>query len=163
MKKVFLLLCILVVNLTVNAQFLNGKCLRVVDGDTYIFATAKDTLKIRDAYINTPEPKNAACSLAQPFSAESSAKAKEILLDQYFKIRVIGEDVYGRKLAYAILDKIGYYHKYMLFNGYSWSYKQFGANYRVQQAAKEKGVGLWQDPNAINPSVWLKTYTTHKK
>lgn len=164
MKKLLLLLLVFLATATVaNAQTFTGKCIRVVDGDTYIFATAKDTLRIRDAYMNTPEPKNSVCSTAQPYSAEASAIAKKLLLGNEFKIRVIGTDIYGRKLAYASLADIGFYHRYMITNGYAWSYQQSGANYKLQQYAKKNEVGLWQDESAINPSVWLKTYNTHKK
>lgn len=163
MKKILLSLVFLALAITANAQTFTGKCIRVVDGDTYIFATAKDTLRIRDAYMNTPEPKNAVCSKAQPYSVEASAIAKKLLLGNEFKIRVIGTDVYGRKLAYASLDDIGFYHRYMITNGYAWSYRQSGANYRLQEYAKKNEVGLWQNQDAINPSVWLKTYATHKK
>ena len=163
MKKLLLSLVFLALATVANAQFLTGKCIRVVDGDTYIFATAKDTIKVRDAYMNTPEPKNSVCSKPQPYSTESSDVAKKLLLGVEFRIRVIGTDVYGRKLAYAILNDIGYYHKYMISNGYSWSYRQSGANYKLQEEARSNKVGLWQDESAVNPSVWLKTYSTHKK
>lgn len=163
MKNLFLALMLVCALVTVEAQ-ISGKCIRVVDGDTYIFVTSKkDTLKVRDAYINTPEPKNAACSVAQPYSDKSSFVANTILLNRTFKIKVLGEDVYGRTLAWAKLDDIGYYHKYMIKNGYAWSYKQSGVNYKLQQEAKDKAFGLWLNKDAVNPTEWLKKYSTHKK
>lgn len=162
-KQFFALLLMLCAIISAPAQ-ISGKCIRVVDGDTYIFVTSKkDTLKVRDAYINTPETKNPACSEAQPFSAESTRKAKELLLENTFKIRVLGVDSYGRTLAYAILPNGNYYHRVMLNSGYAWSYLQNGKNFYRQQWAQAQKIGLWQYPNPINPSVWLRTHSTHKK
>lgn len=163
MKKFALFLFFLFFSTVVFSQFKNGKCIRVVDGDTYIFVTtSKDTLKIRDAYMNTPESKNSACSEQQPYSTESTEKAKEYLLDKDFKIRILGTDVYGRKIAYAVLNDNILYHKVMIREGYAWSFRQSGANYRLQKEAKANSLGLWQYENPINPSIWLKTYSTHK-
>jgi len=163
MKKLFLALLMLCAILSTTAQ-ISGKCIRVVDGDTYIFVTSKnDTLKVRDAYINTPEPKNSVCSLAQPFSAESSQAAKDLLLNKEFKIRVFSTDPYNRTLAYAILPDGSYYHRIMLNKGYAWSYQQSGKNYYRQQWARANKIGLWQNMNAVNPSDWLRKYSTHKK
>lgn len=162
MKNLFLALLMVCAFIQVDAQ-ISGKCIRVVDGDTYIFVTKKgDTLKVRDAYINTPEPKNAACSVAQPYAAESSQVAKEMLLNNSFKIKTFGTDSYNRTLAYAILPDGNYYHRLMIQNGHAWSYRQTGANYKRQQAARAKGIGLWQNPEAVNPSEWLKRHSTHK-
>jgi len=162
MKNLFLALLCVCAFVQTEAQ-IKGRCIRVVDGDTYVFVTTKnDTLKVRDAYINTPEPKNATCSVAQPYSEKSSQVARETLLNRTFKIRILGEDVYGRTLAYAILDK-GLYHKMMIEKGHAWSYRQKGVNYMLQQDARQAGLGLWQDNEAINPSEWLKKYSTHKK
>lgn len=163
MKNLFLALLLVCAFGQIEAQT-SGKCIRVVDGDTYVFVTKKgDTLKVRDAYINTPEPKNSACSVAQPYSAESSQVAKEVLLNNNFKIKILGTDSYNRTLAYAILPNGVYYHRFMIENGHAWSYRQTGVNYSRQLQAKSKNVGLWQSGDAVNPSVWLKQYSTHKK
>lgn len=164
MKNLFLaLLCVCAFG-NIEAQ-ISGKCIRVVDGDTYIFVTSKnDTLRIRDAFCNTPEPKNSVCSLAQPYSSEASQKANEMLLNNTFKIKLLGyNDIHNRPLAYAILPNGKYYHRFMIENGYAWSYLQKGRNYKLQLKAKSSGVGLWIDKNAVNPSDWLKMYNTHKK
>lgn len=162
MKKLLLLITIFL-TFSVSAQFTSGKCIRVVDGDTYIFVTSKDTLKIRDAYMNTPETKNSACTKAQPYSNEATEKAKEYLLGKEFKIQIMGTDIYGRTLAYAKLPDGTYFHKVMIANGFAWSYKQSGINYRLQKKAQKDKLGLWKDEDSVDPSVWLKVHTTQKQ
>lgn len=163
MKKILIVFLLLLSTLNVFSQFKYGKCIRVVDGDTYIFVTGKDTLKVRDAYINTPENKNSICGETQPYAKESSEIAKDLLLNKEFKIGIVGTDIYGRKLAYAVLKDGTKYHKYMISNGYAWSYKQSGTNYNLQLKAKKKKVGLWQNLNAVNPTVWLKIHRVKSK
>lgn len=163
MKKLFLSLLLVCAFINGEAQ-ISGKCIRVVDGDTYLFVTSKnDTLRIRDAFINTPEPKNSACAVAQPYSAESSQIAREALLNNTFRIKVFSVDSYNRTLAYAILPNGQFYHTMMLENGHAWSYRQKGKHFQMQLKAKSKGIGLWQNKNAVNPSEWLRMHSTHKK
>lgn len=77
MKKILIVLLFFISIFQSFSQYKFGKCIKVVDGDTYIFVTGKDTLKVRDAYINTPEKKNSVCNETQPFAIESTDKAKE--------------------------------------------------------------------------------------
>jgi endonuclease YncB( thermonuclease family) len=162
MKKL-LLLSLLLASLICNAQFVKGKCIRVVDGDTYIFVSKKgDTLRVRDAYSNSPEKKNSIVSVYQTFANESTLEATKLLQGKEFSIKINGEDSYGRTIAFAKLPVVGYFHRHMINYGYSWSYKQKGKNYKLQLKAQAAKVGLWAYDNPTNPSVWLKKYNTHK-
>lgn len=161
MKRQFLLIA-LIATCTVNAQYIQGRCIRVVDGDTYMFAINNgDTIKVRDAYCNTPERKNAACKLEQPFGLAATLFAKDFLLNKMFSIRIVGYDIYGRTLAYAKVDNV-LYHKAAINAGMAWANKQSGVNYRLQKKAKKRKSGLWVSENQVNPSVWLKINTTKK-
>lgn len=51
----------------------------------------------------------------------------------------------------------------MISNGYAWSYKQSGVNYKLQIKAKKNGLGLWKNLNAVNPTLWLKIHRVKSK
>lgn len=165
MKNPFLALLLMLCAIISAPAQISGKCIRVVDGDTYIFVTSKnDTLKIRDAFCDTPEKKNPTCILEQPYSKESSAIGAEVLLNKQFKVKLLGySDIHKRPLGYAILPDGTYYHRYMIENGHAWSSQQKGKHYKLQLKAKAAGIGLWQNPEAVMPSEWRRKYNTHKK
>lgn len=162
MKKITIILTLLILAFTSKSQLLNGKVIRVVDGDTYIFVSTKnDTIRVRDAYANTPEGKNGACSKEQPFYKESKAFATKILEGKTVVIKVIKKDIYGRTLA---ATDIGgeWFHTKVIKQGFAWDYNQKGLLYLVQKVAQVKRIGLWKAKKPINPSIWLKTYSTRK-
>jgi endonuclease YncB( thermonuclease family) len=163
MKKLISILLLLAITISLQSQFVKGKCIRVVDGDTYIFVSVgNDTLKVRDAFINTPEGKNGACSKEQPFYNEASLFATNLLLGKKISIKIKGVDVYGRTIA---LTKIGrkFYHNILVVNGIGWAYEQKGIMFKKQRKAKRKTLGLWALPNSINPTDWLNKYSTKKQ
>ena len=51
----------------------------------------------------------------------------------------------------------------MVLNGYAWAYKQYSKDYIQQERiVKAKKLGLWQEPNPIEPSIFRKHHTKQK-
>jgi micrococcal nuclease len=149
MKKLLILpiLCILFAFFFVQKE---GKIIRIVDGDTFVYESYTGTQKIRMAYIDAPEHNQ--------FFGDSST----LFLKQYegmkANIEIIGGDKYGRKIAVLYVNNENINLKEIRL-GYAWCYRYFCKDttyINAENRARILKIGLWKYPNPINPYKFRK-------
>lgn len=137
---------------------INGKVIKVVDGDTLIVLDEKKSQhKIRLAGIDAPER-------GQPFGKKSKKYLQALVKNSKVCVDWHKLDKYGNKIGIIILGKAELNYK-MINKGLAWHYKVF--QYQQSKYEREKyteaeidaklaGIGLWSEPNAIPPWEWRK-------
>lgn len=135
---------------SVSGRDYHGTIIRVIDGDTYVFQTEEGSFKVRMLGIDSPEND-------QPYSRQS----KEFLtryLNRAAITRVTGTDRYGRMVGTLIVDGADI-NLLEVRQGYAWHYKKYlkdAAYARAEQDARQKKVGIWSQPEAVEPWNWRK-------
>lgn len=132
-----------------------GRSVSVQDGDSFVLQAADGSrLRVRIAAIDAPEK-------GQPFAEASRRNLAELLQGRQLRLRVTGEDRYGRVVAsvYAGGRDAGLAQ---LRAGLAWHYRSYqseqSARARRDYAAAEAqargaGLGLWRDADPVPP--WL--------
>lgn len=114
------------------------------DGDT--LRTAQNQ-KIRLSEIDCPE-------LKQPFGLEAQKFTASKVLNKKVKIVFKGSDFYKRTLGIVYIRNVEL-NKMLVEKGYAWSYNSKRLK-PLELQAKAKKLGLWADPNPIEPRVFRK-------
>ena len=150
------------------AADLNGLLERVVDGDTLRFYAGGERLTCRIAYIDAPEShanarakrKAAACrgvALGRMTEAgRLAAEHAEKLLrrGKTYRIRILGEDRYGRSICLVALPGGGTFNEAMVDDGFAIAYRKYipvgllPRFERMQKAARAGKKGLWKSHTA---------------
>lgn len=130
----------------------NNKVIRVIDGDTIIYCKDNQEQRGRLSDIDAPETK-------QEFGVESTDYLKSLLNNQYVTITEDGIDYYGRNLITLEVNGKNI-NKLMVKHGYAWSYSRSIKNeiFNLELIAQENNLGLWSNPNAINPKQFRNGY-----
>lgn len=132
-----------------------AKITRIIDGDTVEILYHQLTLKIRLAHIDTPEKRG-----SQPYGNA----AKKVLSKLCFgkTITVVSEegelDGYGRLIAELFIDDLNI-NKEMVRLGYAWHFKKYSDDKsydELEEKARHKKIGLWQEKKPIAPWLWRK-------
>jgi len=153
MKNIFASLLLLFSFVTLQSQTLfTGKVIGIKDGDTVeILDSNNKKTTLRLAEVDCPERKQAFGTRAKQFTSD------QVYL-RTINYSVTNKDRYGRSVA-----KIYYGTKYLsaeiIKYGMGWHYKKHSKSKelaRLEQQARAKRVGLWIDPNPINPADWRK-------
>tara|TARA_R110000868_G_scaffold410679_2_gene699706 strand:- start:981 stop:1442 length:462 start_codon:yes stop_codon:yes gene_type:complete len=130
----------------------SGVVVSIKDGDTMVIL---DSLKvqhtIRVADIDCPEK-------GQPFSE----KAKDFVSDQVFgkfvTIKPKSIDHYGRVIGFVLYDDKNLSLE-LLKHGFAWHYSYYSNDQEMAELeiyARNNKIGLWIDPNPINPYKWRR-------
>ena len=148
MKKICAIFFFIILSVIGFAQSYQGKITKVVDGDTYFFQTANETLKVRMFGIDAPEGN-------QSFGKES----KEFISKYLHKdasLVVHGKDQYKRTLGTLFIDGQDI-NLLSVKGGYAWHYKRYLDDKQyanAQEDAKKKKLGLWGLSNPVPPWNW---------
>jgi micrococcal nuclease len=126
---------------------LNGKVIKIVDGDTFdVLTDAQTTIRIRMNGIDCPERKQ-----------DYYQVCKDALSGYIFgkKVHLIthGKDRYTRTIADVFYKKENI-NLAMIKNGFAWHYKKYSSDPEMAKAeinARAAKIGLWQMNNAIAP------------
>lgn len=134
-----------------HSQTLTGKVVGIMDGDTFKMLTADSTLvKVRLANIDCPEKK-------QPYSARAKAFTSTAVFGKTVTINIVKKDRYKRYISNVIYnDSLSLCHE-LVRHGLAWHFVKYSKDKRLQQLeekARAKRVGLWQDANPIAPWEW---------
>jgi len=137
---------------------LKGKVIKVTDGDTInVLDANKKTHKIRLAGIDAPERKQAYGKAATKFLSKL-VNQKTVCVDWHKR------DRYGR-LVGVIQYEGRDVNLAMVKVGYAWHYKKYQREQtpedrvlysKAELQARSDVIGLWSEPNPINPSDWRK-------
>lgn len=133
---------------------LNGRVIKVKDGDTIVVLDEmyqQHTIRVAD--IDCPER-------YQPFGA----KAKDFVSDQiYFEevsVIIKNKDRYGRTIGILYYDNNNkILSEELLKNGLAWHYKKYSNNNKLaklEEYARINNIGLWINTKAIAPWYWRK-------
>ena len=135
-----------------SADTLEGRVVRVSDGDTITLLDAANTQsKIRLNGIDAPEK-------SQAFGEASRQNLARYIAGKSVRVEWKKRDRYGRILGTIFIDDLDV-NLQQLKDGYAWHYKQFDSNpayAAAEAAAKEKRLGLWAGKDPVNPSDWRK-------
>lgn len=131
------------------ADTLSGTVISITDGDTVIFATGGDELRVRLTEIDAPEGD-------QPFGDESTAMLTDMVLQQSVTLESEGTDRYGRTLGRFYVDDLDV-NREMVKRGGAWVYRDYMTDFSFlenETAARESGLGLWAFDDPIEPWDW---------
>lgn len=150
MKQLFFL--ILLLPATVFSQTI-AKVVGISDGDTItVLLEGNIQKKLRLAEVDCPES-------GQPFGKN----AKQFTSDQVFGKQITfvetDTDRYGRTIAKVYYDNGKYLSAEMIREGLGWWYYYFSKDRslgNLQEEAKLKKLGLWQDEHAVSPWEYRK-------
>ena len=145
--KLVLIVSFLVMSLALNAHTLQGKVVRVSDGDTItILDEGKVENKVRLNRIDAPEK-------SQAFGEVSRKYLATMIAGKFVKVEWAKKDKYGRILGDVIVGEVNVNLR-MVQGGMAWHFKKFDNTPTYAQAeneARAKKVGLWVDSNPIPP------------
>ncbi len=142
-------------------HFAKARVVYVKDGDSVVVAILKDKNEIRLDSIDCPEND-------QPWGNNAAAGLIKLIGGKYVRLEQHGQDPYRRTLATIYVwnsqncEWINVNER-MVMLGHAWVMRRHYDHLppdrqrklnRLEQWAKSKKVGLWNDPNAIAPWNW---------
>lgn len=129
---------------------LSCKVVGISDGDTLTCLKDNTQIKVRLVHIDAPE-------LAQPFGQRAKQALANLAFKKQVTLAVTGYDKYQRMLA-VVYDEWGNNLNLKLVEqGMAWAYRQTQPIYQQAEAkAQDQRVGLWRDPNPVDPAEWRK-------
>lgn len=138
--------------LTLNAQTIQGKVVRVSDGDTItILDETKVQHKVRLNRIDAPEK-------AQAFGEVSRKHLATMVAGKFVKVEWAKKDKYGRILGDISIGDVNVNLR-MVQGGMAWHFKRFDntKEYALAESeARAKKIGLWKDADPIPPWEFRK-------
>jgi endonuclease YncB( thermonuclease family) len=148
----YLSLFLLLVSFQASAQTVyQGKVVKIADGDTLTILANNQQLKIRLSEIDTPERK-------QPFGTRAKQALSELAFGKLARVVEVTVDRYGRIVGRVYVGKTDV-NRELVAQGFAWVYRKYSNDaelLRLEAEAKQKGLGLWADPNPIPPWEWRR-------
>lgn len=131
-------------------QEIQGKVIRVLDGDTIEVLQDKKPVRIRLANIDAPEKK-------QAFGRWSANQLKALLAAQPVTVTYTQTDRYGRIIGHVFTTNGTDASRFMVQSGAAWVYERYNVDeslLALQREAQEQKRGLWVDANPVPPWEW---------
>ena len=131
-------------------QEIQGKVIRVLDGDTIEVLQDKKPVRIRLANIDAPEKK-------QAFGRWSANQLKALLAAQPVTVTYTQTDRYGRIIGHVFTTNGTDASRFMVQSGAAWVYERYNVDESLpalQREAQEQKRGLWVDANPVTPWEW---------
>jgi len=146
--RIFLILAIFcLLSLPVFAENINGKIVNVADGDTVTLLTAHNKqIRIRLNCIDAPEK-------SQNFGQKSKRSLIDLIAGKYVTVQKHDVDRYGRVVGTIYLNGTDI-NLLQVKNGLAWVYDRYCNDrtyYVAESRAREAKIGLWRQPNPIEP------------
>lgn len=146
-----LLLLLLPALSAAKEELVEGKIMRVKDGDTVVVAPAEggEFFVCRLYGIDAPEGK-------QSYGEESTRALKQLILGQSVEVRTKGRDQYGRKICFIRKGSLDVNNE-MVRQGHAWAFRKYlnqpyTASYvSAEDEARLNKRGLWQQANPQPP------------
>jgi endonuclease YncB( thermonuclease family) len=146
------------VNAPAGSQTLNGRVVRVADGDTITVLDATNTQhRIRLEGIDAPESH-------QAFGTQSKKSLSEMVFGKDVVVVYQKTDQYGRLVGKILLDGKDI-NLEQVKAGMAWHYKEYQREQTpedrelyagAEDEARAARRGLWQDPDPTEPSAFRK-------
>ena len=142
-------------------QVVSGIVEKVSDGDTLTAFTANGTkLKVRLHGIDAPEAPHGKLR-GQPFGESSQKVLEQKVLRQKVTLEILGVDRYHRLLCVVRLGSRSM-NEAMVQEGWAWAYRKYLKGSAalefliLEQDARRRGIGLWQDSDPQPPWEFRK-------
>lgn len=135
---------------------LNGKAIRIMDGDTFELLLENRSEKVRINWIDAPE-KN------QAFGKVSRQVLAGMIFGKEVQVRYRQRDRYGRILGFVTVNGADVNLR-MVETGMAWHFTRYSSDSvlaAAERKARRQQVGLWGDPNPIAP--WDFRASRHKR
>lgn len=157
LKAEFLLSFAAIFSGSLCAAEIQGKVIRVLDGDTIEVKTLpakivvyEVPIRVRLINIDAPEKK-------QPFGRWSTNQLKTLLAGQSVTVSYTQTDRYGRIIGRVFTTNGTDASRFMVQSGAAWVYERYNADESLpalQREAQEQKRGLWADSNPVPPWEW---------
>jgi endonuclease YncB( thermonuclease family) len=136
--------------------FLNGKVVRITDGDTlWVEVPGQfEWVQVRFYGVDAPESAWPEVWPAQPFSSEGKEFVREQVAGKEVSIRLKDDETYGRAVGEVFIDGKSLSRE-LLRCGLAWWNKKYEPDdldlRRLEDAARAAKLGLWSQENPIPP------------
>ena len=145
-----------------KGRTLNGKVVRVKDGDTVVIAPVLggQFFTCRLYGIDTPEIPHRG-KPGQPYGYEAKDFLKSLILGRVVTVKTTGRKTYGREICHITLNGKDI-NLEMVKKGYAWAYRRYlrrpyASEYiEAENEAREKRLGLWKQRNPTPPWVFRR-------
>ena len=148
----YLPLLLLLAGISVLAETIHqGIVVKIADVDTLTLLVDSQQHKIRLSDIDTPKRK-------QPFGTRAKQALSELAFDKQVRVVEVTVDRYGRIVGRVYVGEIDV-NRELVAEGLAWVYRKYSNDaelLRLEAEAKQKGLGLWADPNPIPPWEWRR-------
>lgn len=148
----------LLMPLLASADSIEGRVVKVSDGDTVTVLDAQKTQwKVRLVGIDAPEKK-------MPFGQRSKQNLSDLVFNKQVAIEYSKRDKYGRILGKIIVDGLDA-NLEQVKSGLAWHYKKYQkeqtegdrtAYAEAEERAKSAKLGLWSDNTPVPPWDWRR-------
>ena len=132
------------------ADVVEGKVVKIADGDTFTLLTpAKKQIRVRLAEIDTPER-------GQPWGNRSRQALAELVFNNEVRVVRVDIDRYGRLVGRVYVDNVDV-NAELVRNGHAWVYRKYVTDdslYDLEAEARDARRGLWVLPEAQRFSPW---------
>lgn len=131
-----------------------GVVVGVADGDTIAVLHENQKINIRLYGVDTPEKKQAFGNKAKGYT-NAAVRKKSV------KIVPVETDKYGRTVAMVFVDG-QCLNEELVRDGFAWVYRKYCKDdfcrdwLALESSAREKGRGLWANPEPTPPWEWRK-------
>ena len=129
----------------------SGFVFDVTDGDTVKVSSNGEDFRVRLAQIDTPERN-------QPHGSQATQALEAMVLMKQVALTVTDVDRYGRLVATIYIDGVDV-NRALVAGGHAWVYRQYMTDETLlddESKAREAGMGLWADSNAVAPWDWRR-------
>ena len=134
---------------TLCAAEIQGKVIRVLDGDTIEVLQDNKSVRVRLANIDAPEKK-------QAFGRWSTNQLKGLVAGKTVTVTYSQTDRYGRVLGLVETKYINV-NRSQVISGAAWVYERYNTDKALpamQREAQTQKRGLWADSQPMPPWVW---------
>lgn len=149
---VVLLAALFLASVTDAAEF-TGHVVGVTDGDSLRVMHNGQAESVRLVGIDCPEK-------GQAFGKRAKRATAALAFDRDVTVLHVGKDRYSRTLATIVLPDGKNLNHELVREGWCWWFRKYapsdGELERLEQAAREKKLGLWIDPAPTPPWVYRK-------
>lgn len=130
--------------------FLDGRVIKVHDGDTITVFYQLQPVRIRLWGIDAPE-------LKQEDGTESASALRKLIFGKKILIEPKDKDRYGRLVAVIYVYDTLNVNKWLVKEGWAWVYRRYNKDPKwleLEQQAREMRLGLWSDDPNMPPWEW---------
>jgi endonuclease YncB( thermonuclease family) len=141
-------------------QSLQGRVIRIVDGDTFeLLLASREKMMVRLEGIDAPER-------GMPFATVSKNYLAQGCFQQSVRIEVVKFDRWKRPIARVYVNGSSReFGEQMVRAGMAWHFTKYSSSSTLAQAEREARAarrGLWADVNPVAPWLWRKAKRGNK-